>query len=209
MFRLHPITRRRIQRFRRIRYAWWAFWLLAGLYALSLGAELICNDRPLAMRFEGRWMFPAFQFVPEDVFLDNGRFTRPDYKDLAESALFRERDENRMWFAPIPYGPREIIPPEAIDLPDVVDVAFEPVQTVAAVYFNENGAVVQSLGAAPLFGRSVLPTAKRRPGTPPRERPAARRSSCRCRRMTRAAARPAGSGSAPRRPCIPTRLRRR
>jgi microcin C transport system permease protein len=152
-WRIHPITRRRIQRFRQIRYAWWAFWLLAGLYALSLAAELLSNDRPLAVRFEGRWVFPAFQFVPEDFFLDNGRFTRPDYKQLAKSDLFRGRGSNRMWRTPVPHGPREIIPPEEIELPDVVTVEFQPVQTVAALYLDEEESILRALGAGALFGR--------------------------------------------------------
>ena len=81
----HPVTRQRWARFRGMRRGWWAFWILLGAYALSLGSEWIANDKPLWIRFHGRNYFPVWRFYPEDVFTGSGRMTRPDYRALGES----------------------------------------------------------------------------------------------------------------------------
>lgn len=54
---------------------------------LSLGAELISNDRPLLARYEGRWFVPIVQDVPETTF--GGDFETPtDYLDPFIQAQF-------------------------------------------------------------------------------------------------------------------------
>ena len=35
------------------------------LFGLSLGAELIANDKPLAVHYDGDWYFPALKRYPE------------------------------------------------------------------------------------------------------------------------------------------------
>ncbi|NON44566.1 ABC transporter permease, partial [Klebsiella pneumoniae] len=42
---LSPVSRRRLQRFRRNRLGWVSLWLFAGLLLLSMGAELVANDK--------------------------------------------------------------------------------------------------------------------------------------------------------------------
>ena len=43
---LSPLTRKRLHQFRHNRRAWWSLLLLAGLYAVSLAAPLVCRFRP-------------------------------------------------------------------------------------------------------------------------------------------------------------------
>lgn len=143
LFHFHPITRRRLRRFRRIRYAYYSFLALTAIYALSLAAELLCNDRPLLVRCAGRWYVPFVRFYPEDTFLHNDRYTRPNYKELARRPIFSERPENWMLFAPIPYGPREILTPGDIGVPDRVTVRFRPRMRVASVYVGPTGDIVR------------------------------------------------------------------
>ncbi|ROR32506.1 ABC transporter permease [Inmirania thermothiophila] len=89
---LSPLNRRRLLAFRRNRRGWWSLWIFLGLFGLSLGAELIANDRPLLVRYEGRWYFPVFVRYPETVF--GGDFpTETDYRD----PWIRERIEARGW----------------------------------------------------------------------------------------------------------------
>ena len=76
--KLSPITRKRLRRFREMKRAYWAFWLLVLLYGVSLCSELICNDRPLFLRFEGKSHFPAFRYYPESAFVPGAPDTRPD-----------------------------------------------------------------------------------------------------------------------------------
>lgn len=82
-------NRRFWQRFRANRLGFWSFCILVVLTVLSCGAELLSNDRPLVVRYEGAWFFPVVQDLPETVF--GGDFESPtDFHDpLIEQALAR------------------------------------------------------------------------------------------------------------------------
>ena len=136
IFTLHPITRKRLQRFRRVRYAYWSFMCLVLIYGLSLFSELLCNDRPLMIRYEGKTYFPFLKFYPEDTFTGNGRMTRPDYKAINRLAAFAENGSNRMWFAPVPYGPRETLAPSDIETSKNVTVTFKADPSTAVLYLT-------------------------------------------------------------------------
>ena len=103
-FNLHPVTRKRLQRFREFRRAYVSFWLFVGLYGLSLCSELISNSRPYYVRLNNRSFFPIVFTYSEDDFLGNGIKTRPDYHAIREA-----RPECKIIFPPIPHGPRNII----------------------------------------------------------------------------------------------------
>lgn len=67
-------------RFRRNRLGFWSLVAFCALFVLSLGAELISNDRPLLARYDGHWYFPIFQTEPETTF--GGDFQSPtDFLD--------------------------------------------------------------------------------------------------------------------------------
>ncbi len=149
---LNPVTRRRVQRFGRLRRARWSLVLLVGLYGLGLLAPVVCNNVPLAVGYEGRVYFPLVQFVPDDVFTGSGRQTRPDYKALAERPGFGEGGGNWMLFPPVPFGPNESVPPEAIDLPEDVTVSFLPLPRVGRMRLGEEGTILRARGAAELVG---------------------------------------------------------
>ena len=89
--RIHPITKRRWARFRGMRRAWWAFWVLLGAYGVSLFSEWIANDRPLFIRMGGKCYWPVVRFYPEDAFAGNGRMTRPDYRALEKAVHLLEK----------------------------------------------------------------------------------------------------------------------
>jgi microcin C transport system permease protein len=68
------------QRFRRNRRGYLSLWIFLALFVLSLGAELLSNDRPLLVRYEGQWYTPLWKDYPETVF--GGDFETPtDYLD--------------------------------------------------------------------------------------------------------------------------------
>lgn len=89
-FHLNPLTQKSWRRFRQLRRGWYSFLLLAALYVLTGAAELISNTRPLVMRFEGEWFFPAFRFYPESRFAGNDLNTRADYIDLENRGVLSE-----------------------------------------------------------------------------------------------------------------------
>lgn len=134
-----------------MRRGWWAFWILAGAYALSLGAEWIANDKPLWIRFEGRQYFPVVKFYPEDVFTGSGRMTRPDYRVLAASEIFEKDSGNGMVWPPIPYGPLESMKPGNIQLPNTVVVTAIREPRVASADVDAEGRVVRTAGDAEFF----------------------------------------------------------
>ena len=78
-----------------------SLWLFGVLFVLSLGAELIANNRPLLIHYEQHWYFPLWQNYPETAF--GGDFaTNADYTDPYVIAKIREHG----WLlrAPIPFS---------------------------------------------------------------------------------------------------------
>jgi microcin C transport system permease protein len=129
----NPAARKPLQRFRRHRLAVISFRILLVLYLISLGSELICNNIPLYVRFNGQSCFPLITFYAEDVFLHNGRQTRPDYKAINRTALFRDHPSNFMVFPPIPYGPYESVDPASLSVAETVRLTLSPVRRIATV----------------------------------------------------------------------------
>lgn len=62
-FRLDPVTRKRLQRFRQIRRGWWSFLILVAAMLLSLLAPFLAESRALIVSYQGQWYFPTFQYI--------------------------------------------------------------------------------------------------------------------------------------------------
>ncbi|MEF3193704.1 MAG: ABC transporter permease, partial [Halothiobacillaceae bacterium] len=60
--------RRAWLRFRANRRAWWSLWVFLGLFGVSLLAELIANDKPLLVRYQGELYVPFLKSYPETTF---------------------------------------------------------------------------------------------------------------------------------------------
>jgi microcin C transport system permease protein len=87
-----PLTQRRLQNFRANRRGFWSLWIFLVLFIASLGAELIANDRPVLIRYDGSYYFPAFVSYPETTF--GGDFpTEADYRD----PYVRQKIEEKGW----------------------------------------------------------------------------------------------------------------
>jgi microcin C transport system ATP-binding protein len=98
---LTPLTRRRLANFRANRRGWWSLWIFSALLLISLCAELIANDHPLYVRYDGRSYFPVFVDYPETEF--GGFFaTEADYTDPEVQKLIDEK--GWMIWPPIPYS---------------------------------------------------------------------------------------------------------
>jgi microcin C transport system permease protein len=73
-------ARRAWRRFRSNRLGLVSLILFSALFALSLLAEVLSNDRPLVVRYQGEWSFPVFSNPPETAF--GGQFPTPaDFHD--------------------------------------------------------------------------------------------------------------------------------
>lgn len=62
---MSPINRRRWLTFKANRRAFISLWLIGLFFLISLMAEVIANDRPIVVKFDGQLFFPSFQTVTE------------------------------------------------------------------------------------------------------------------------------------------------
>ena len=94
------------RRFKRNRLGYWSLVIFCVLVVGSLFAEVVSNDRPLIVRYEGTTYFPMVKDYPETVF--GGDFETPtDYLD----PFIREqlnKGDNWALYAPNRYGPQTL-----------------------------------------------------------------------------------------------------
>jgi microcin C transport system permease protein len=97
---LSPLMRRRLASFRASRRGYWSLWLFLTLFVLSLGANVLANDRPLLVRYGGHFYVPVLRGYPETAF--GG--------ELPTEAIYRDEDVRRLieargWIVwpPIPF----------------------------------------------------------------------------------------------------------
>ncbi len=99
---MSPIGRRRWENFRANRRGYWSTWIFLVLFFVTLFAELIANDKPLMLRFDGAYYFPAFVTYTETEF--GGDFeTEADYRDPFLQDLVAAKN-GRIWWPPVRYS---------------------------------------------------------------------------------------------------------
>jgi microcin C transport system permease protein len=109
-FRITPLTRRRIDNFKANRRGFWSLAIFLALFVISLFAELVANDRPILVLYDGSFYVPFVRAYPETTF--GGPFpTEADYSDPEVSRLIDAK--GWMLMPPIAYSYRTV----AWDLP--------------------------------------------------------------------------------------------
>ncbi|MDE0060196.1 MAG: ABC transporter permease, partial [Defluviicoccus sp.] len=104
--RLTPLTRRRLRNFRNNRRAFVSLWVFLALFALTLPAEFLANDKPLLIQYEGGYYFPVFAAYPETDF--GGDFeTEAEYREPDVQQLIRGKGGWMVWPL-IPYSYRTV-----------------------------------------------------------------------------------------------------
>ena len=99
---LSPLNQRRFAQFRAHKRGWFSLWLFLGLFLLSLGAELIANDKPLLVQHDGQWYVPVLKRYPETAF--GGEFPlEADYKSPYMRELIEDGGGWMLW-PPIPFS---------------------------------------------------------------------------------------------------------
>ena len=85
-----PLTRRRWRNFRANRRGYVSLWIFLTLFALSLCAELLANEKPLLISYDGGTYVPVLVSYPETTF--GGDFpTEADYTDPFVQELIAEK----------------------------------------------------------------------------------------------------------------------
>ena len=144
---LNPVARKRLRRFRQLRRAWLSLWLLAGLYAVSLCAELVANDVPLLVRTgDGRLLLPVFAHYSSDELTGDGSPLAPDYRALDASPAFAAAGGWMLW-PPFRSGPNSQVPSEELAPYRRAQVRLTPVPGVATAAIDDHLAIL-SLTAA-------------------------------------------------------------
>lgn len=101
MFNFSPITQRRILQFKRNRRGYYSAWIFLALFLFSFGAELIANDKPIVVSYNGGYYFPIVKSYPETLF--GGEFeTQADYRDPVVGKLIE--DKGWMLWPPVRYS---------------------------------------------------------------------------------------------------------
>ncbi|MBM3582705.1 MAG: ABC transporter permease [Alphaproteobacteria bacterium] len=99
--KLAPPTARRLENFRANRRGFWSLWIFLVLFAASLFAELIANDKPLLVRYEGKFFVPVvFSYAETDF---GGDFpTEAYYRD----PFLKNKIEEKGWmiWPPVRYS---------------------------------------------------------------------------------------------------------
>jgi microcin C transport system permease protein len=91
------------RRFKLNRLGFWSLLIFCTLVVLSLFAEVLSNDRPLLVRYQGEFYFPLVRDYPETAF--GGDFaTSADYLDPYVRQKITAGD-NWAVYPPNPYGP--------------------------------------------------------------------------------------------------------
>ena len=85
---LSPLTRRRLHNFRANRRGFWSLWIFLAMFAISLFADLIANDRPILIRYDGAYYLPILKTYPETafggIFETEAVYSDPEVKKLIE-----------------------------------------------------------------------------------------------------------------------------
>src|ERR1700682_1428838 len=66
--RITPVTRRRLDNFRANRRGFWSLRIFLVLFVATLFAEVIANDRPLLIKYDGNFYYPVLQDYAETTF---------------------------------------------------------------------------------------------------------------------------------------------
>jgi len=103
---LSPVNRRRWQRFKSHRRGYWSLWLLLAVFAMSLGGNLLANDKPLLLVSHGHWYVPVLSSHTEQELGGQLPF-EPDYRSIYFRQLIKQQG-GWMLFPPIAFGPQTV-----------------------------------------------------------------------------------------------------
>lgn len=101
-FRLNPIAKRRWQRFRQIKRGYLSLWVLGGLIALTLIAELLVSNRAVIVHYQDQWYFPTYGAVLSGKTFGLDYDYETDYKTLQKQ--FAQEKNNWVLMPLVPYS---------------------------------------------------------------------------------------------------------
>ena len=97
--RLSPLNQRRWSNFKRNRRAWYSLWIFGVLFVLSLFAEVIANNKPILVNYQGEYYTPFLKFYPETAFGGDFR-SEAVYSDIEVKCLIVSGGLEECWDDP-------------------------------------------------------------------------------------------------------------
>jgi microcin C transport system permease protein len=97
------LTKQRFAKFRQNKLAWLSFIILFIAYMASLTSPWLVNDKPLLLKYNGKFYCPAFFHYPQNEFYGSYA-TEPNYRELM---LYAKKNSVPVFaiFPPIPWNP--------------------------------------------------------------------------------------------------------
>ena len=99
MITLSTLNQRRWRNFKRNRRALWSLIVFSVLFGLSLFAEVLANDKPIYVQYQGGHHFPIYKFYPETAFGGDFR-TEAIYRDIEVQCLIKSGGLEACWDDP-------------------------------------------------------------------------------------------------------------
>jgi len=101
-FRLDPLTRKRVDRFKSIRRGYWSLLLVVGLIVFALLGEIFINSRALLVVYQGRVTLPTYGRVHLGTEFGLDYKYETNYRDLKKKLA--ETGEGFVLLAPVPWN---------------------------------------------------------------------------------------------------------
>ena len=106
MFRLNPVTQKKIRRFRSIRRGYWSLVILCIMLFISFFAEVFINSRALVVKYDGKYYFPTYtRMIPGKQFDLNYSY-ETNYRELKKE-FESQKSGNFVIMPPVPFNPYE------------------------------------------------------------------------------------------------------
>ena len=149
VFRINPITAKRLRRFKAHRRAFFSLIVLLCLYALSLCSELLCNDVPIIILHKGRLYFPIIRFYPDNTFTGSGLNTRANYREISRRSDFTDGSSWMLWPL-MRTGPNDIADMENLSKHLRIVCTLSPVPQVCGLSLDSDLTITRFQGAESL-----------------------------------------------------------
>lgn len=118
----NPVTLRRIKRFKQIKRGYYSYLILLGLVGLAALDQAVVGNEALAVRYNGKWSFPAFSpkvFKGADFGIEGELADAPvDYRMLKKNFKDENRvSKGRVILPLIPYAPtNDTLGPRSVEM---------------------------------------------------------------------------------------------
>jgi len=93
---MSPLNQQRFAKFKANPRGWFSLLLFGALFILSLAAEFIANDKPLAIKYEGVWYFPVVKNYSELIFGGDIPI-RANFRSPYIQSLLNEKNARQIW----------------------------------------------------------------------------------------------------------------